>query len=537
MNILKNSKEMKSIDNSKVYYHYAVKIYDTLRSGNYSKPLYLSTKNGIKLENVLCKPYMNIPRGGGTVISPKDSHCSVSSINFNIINVNYEISKWLYERLNSNSTMVYGEMVDIFAICGDGSFKLIYRGIIRSISNDEFESEYEVEVSDFQDRLKSSIFDRELSKYSNETILDINNCRLPYKMVNGVRKGFYIEERNEEETDENGNNIPTRVITFTGHVIDMVEMIFQIVFSTPVLEVQLPYLTNKWIDFVDMNSLNSVRATLNRAVYNFYFEFREPIDDPYEFLIENVYKPCAIFPYLSPEGKLGLKLHKQPVAGTEGITLSEENIISINGKTLTNDNIVNNMIIKYDYDFKKNKEKSKRYFSSSSSFNKFKMLIPNTPDEYEIKGINKLSATDKATFSASLADSIFSRYGLPGIELDITVPLEIAMKYKVGDYLFLTHNTLVAWEGLKQGDPGIMKEDISDNDKYNGVAYFDIEHDWGGFITDNTLGKAIDGNWIITTVEKEISYKLFNDTDSNFKSCLDNHNYIRQWLKKEGINV
>ena len=356
-------------------------------------------------------------------------------------------------------------------------------------------------------------------------------------MVNGVRKGFYIEERNEEETDENGNNIPTRVITFTGHVIDMVEMIFQIVFSTPVLEVQLPYLTNKWIDFVDMNSLNSVRATLNRAVYNFYFEFREPIDDPYEFLIENIYKPCAIFPYLSPEGKLGLKLHKQPVAGTEGITLSEENIISINGKTLTNDNIVNNMIIKYDYDFKKNKEKSKRYFSSSSSFNKFKMLIPNKPDEYEIKGINKLSATDKATFSASLADSIFSRYGLPGIELDITVPLEVAMKYKVGDYLFLTHNTLVAWEGLKQGNPGIMKEDISDNDKYNGVAYFDVEHDWGGFITDNTLGKAIDGNWIITTIEKEISYKLFNDTDSNFKSCLDNHNYIRQWLKKEGINV
>ena len=82
-----------------------------------------------------------------------------------------------------------------------------------------------------------------------------------------------------------------------------------------------------------------------------------------------------------------------------------------------------------------------------------------------------------------------------------------------------------------------MKEDISDNDKYNGVAYFDVEHDWGGFITDNTLGKAIDGNWVITTIEKEISYKLFNDTDSNFKSCLDNHNYIRQWLKKEGINV
>lgn len=433
--------------------------------------------------------------------------------------------------------MTYGEMVDVFALCENGRLKLVYRGLIRSISNDEFESEYEIEVADFQNRLKSSIFDREFSKYSTESILDINNYRLPYKMVNGRRIGFYIEERNEGETDENGNIILTRVIFFNGHVIDMVEMIFQIVFSTPVLEVRLPYLSNKWTDFVDMISLNSIRETLNRAVYNFYFEFREPIDDPYEFLIENIYKPCAIFPFVNTEGKLGLKLHKQPTIGTEEITLSEENIISIGGKTITDENIVNNMIVKYDYDFKEDKGKTKRYFSSSTSFNKFKMLIPDSPEEYEIKGINKLSLTDKATFSATLADSIFSRYGLPGIELEIVVPLEVAAEYKVGDYLFITHKTLIAWEGEKQGTPGIGKEYISDGDMYNGIAHFGVGHEWGGFIEDNTLGKAIDGTWVITTTEKQISHKIFNDTDNNFKSCLDNHNYIRQWLMKEGISV
>lgn len=521
----------------KKYYHYAVKIYDSLKTGIDATPLYLSTKEGIIIDNVLCKPYMSTPSGAATSITPKNSQCSVSSITFKVTNINYEISKWLYRRLNSNFTMTYGEMVDVFALCENGRLKLVYRGLIRSISNDEFESEYEIEVADFQNRLKSSIFDREFSKYSTESILDINNYRLPYKMVNGRRIGFYIEERNEGETDENGNIILTRVIFFNGHVIDMVEMIFQIVFSTPVLEVRLPYLSNKWTDFVDMISLNSIRETLNRAVYNFYFEFREPIDDPYEFLIENIYKPCAIFPFVNTEGKLGLKLHKQPTIGTEEITLSEENIISIGGKTITDENIVNNMIVKYDYDFKEDKGKTKRYFSSSTSFNKFKMLIPDSPEEYEIKGINKLSLTDKATFSATLADSIFSRYGLPGIELEIVVPLEVAAEYKVGDYLFITHKTLIAWEGEKQGTPGIGKEYISDGDMYNGIAHFGVGHEWGGFIEDNTLGKAIDGTWVITTTEKQISHKIFNDTDNNFKSCLDNHNYIRQWVMKEGISV
>ncbi|MCF0171582.1 hypothetical protein [Fusobacterium varium] len=521
----------------KKYYHYAAKIYDSLKTGIDATPLYLSTKEGIIIDNMLCKPYMSTPSGAATSITPKNSQCSVSSITFKVTNINYEISKWLYRRLNSNFTMTYGEMVDVFALCENGRLKLVYRGLIRSISNDEFESEYEIEVADFQNRLKSSIFDREFSKYSTESILDINNYRLPYKMVNGRRIGFYIEERNEGETDENGNIILTRVIFFNGHVIDMVEMIFQIIFSTPVLEVRLPYLSNKWTDFVDIISLNSIRETLNRAVYNFYFEFREPIDDPYEFLIENIYKPCAIFPFVNTEGKLGLKLHKQPTIGTEEITLSEENIISIGGKTITDENIVNNMIVKYDYDFKEDKGKTKRYFSSSTSFNKFKMLIPDSPEEYEIKGINKLSLTDKATFSATLADSIFSRYGLPGIELEIVVPLEVAAEYKVGDYLFITHKTLIAWEGEKQGTPGIGKEYISDGDMYNGIAHFGVGHEWGGFIEDNTLGKAIDGTWVITTTEKQISHKIFNDTDNNFKSCLDNHNYIRQWLMKEGISV
>ena len=182
-----------AIDYSKIYYHYAVKIYDSLRTGYDKKELYLSTRKGLKVNGFDTKPYMSIIEGGTTSITPKDSQCSVSSLTFDVVNVDYEISKWLYERMNSANSMTYGEMVDVFALCGDGSMKLIYRGLIRGISNDEFETMYTFEIADFQDRLKASIFDRELSEYSSETIDDINKYRLPFFVENGIRKGFSIK--------------------------------------------------------------------------------------------------------------------------------------------------------------------------------------------------------------------------------------------------------------------------------------------------------------------------------------------------------
>ncbi len=518
------------------YYHYIAKIYDSLRQDK-GKPLYLSTKKGLSFENTLCKPYMSVPNGGSSSITPISSQCSVSSLKFDVVNVGYEISKWFYERLNNGNSMMYGEMVDVYAVSNTGETSLIYRGLIRDVSNDNFESKYTFEIADFQERLKSSVFDRELSEYNEETISDINTYRLPYIMVNGERKGFSIKEVDEGKTNDNGEKILTRVITFEGHVIDFIEMIFKMIFSTPELAVQVPYLTNKYYDFVDLESLKSIREALSRPTYNFYFEFREPISSPYEFLIENIYKPCAIFPYLNLDGKLGLKLHKQPAIGTHGITLSENNIISLDEKIITNENITNNIIVKYDKDFKEDKEYSKRYFSSIASFNKFRMLIPSTPSEYIISGVNKLSETDKATFTATLADSIFNRYGSTGIELKITIPLEIGVRHKVGDYLFIIHRTLVVWEGEMSGTTGVGYDSSpeEETDKYNGIAHLDVKHDWGGFISNNTLGKAIDGTWIVDTTMKEISHKIFNSRE--IRSCMTNHELIKQWLTEEGIDI
>lgn len=82
---------------------------------------------------------------------------------------------------------------------------------------------------------------------------------------------------------------------------------------------------------------------------------------------------------------------------------------------------------------------------------------------------------------------------------------------------------------------GIKEETGEIVDPYDGLAYFDVGHEWGAFLGENTLGKAIDGTWVITTTQREISHKIFNSQDENFESCVKNHTRIEAWLKKEGI--
>ena len=521
------------------YYHYAVKIHDSIRAGTEEEsPLYVATGAGIYLDGIECLDIANTPSDITTAITPTESQCSVSSTKIRIGNPNYSISQWFYERQTSMGSMTYGEKVEVYGVDADKNTYLIYMGIIRSIDNDKMESYYEFEVADVQDRIKSSIFDREFSSYSNETLDDINTYRLPYYLdTDGVtRKGFYTLEQDEGDTDDNGDAVLTRVITFNGHVIDFVEMIYQVVFSTDTLDVQASYLSSNWEDFVDLDSFDSVRASLSSTSYQFYFEFREAINDPYEYLRENIYKPCAIFPYINHEGKMGLKLHKQPESGDDVATFSEQNIISVDNKSITDENVVNHIQVLYGWKFIDDEESVIGYYGNSASYNKFRMFIPqDAPQEIEVRGINNLTATSRATFAQGITDSIFSRYALPSIEVTLTVPLEEASNLKVGDYVYFSHETVVGWEGDTPGLAGVGAEE-SEEDPYNGIAYLDVGIEWGAFIDGNNLGKAIDSSLIVTTSEEVISSRFFNDTsESDFVSCLENHNLIDAFLTDGGV--
>ena len=518
------------------YYNYAIKIFDSLRAGTEDEnPLYIATGEGIYLDGIECLAIANTPSDISTTITPPESKCSVSSTKFKIINQDYTVSQWFYERQNSEGSMTYGEKVEVYAVDSLKNTYLIYMGVIRSINNDSLESYYEIEIADFQERLKTSIFDREFSTYQAESLSDINTYRLPYYTEEGVRKGFTIAEVDEGDTDDNGDSVLTRVITFNGHVIDFVEMVYQIAFSTDTLDVQVPYLSSSWESFVDTTSLDSVRTDLDSASYEFYFEFREAISDPYEYLRENIYKPCAIFPYVNQEGKLGLKLHKQPESGDDVATFSEENIISVDSKTITDENVVNHLQVKYGWKFDEDEESVIRYYGNSASYNKFRMFIPqDEPQEFLVRGINNLSGTARGTFAQGLADSIFSRYALPSIEVTLTVPLETATDLKAGDYVFFSHNTVVGWEGDTPGLAGVGTVE-QEEDPFGGVAFVGLGVEWGAYIQGNNLGKAIDSVWVINTGDEEINARFFNDTtDSSFRSCLENHNAVESFLDDQG---
>lgn len=509
------------------YYHYAVKIHDSLRAGTAEEnPLYLTTKPNeegerVVIDGVECADWLFTPGTISSSIDPTASTCSVSSIKLKTINKNYTISQWLYERTNSDETMTYGEKVEVWAIKSESSLELIYTGVIRSINNDSFGSYYEFEVTDFQEKLKTSIFDREFSEYSSEVIADINTYRLPGDSTNGFEMVEQVED---------GKMV--KVIKFRGHVIDFVEMVFQIAFSTNTLEVQTSYLSTNWKDFVDTETLDEIRVSLSGVAYEFYFEFREAVSDPYDFLNTNIYQPCAIFPYVNTEGKLGLELHQQPVTGTEGITISEENILKVNSVKMTDNNMVNYIKVLYGWDFIEDEAATARMFANSASFSKFKMLIPTvSPKEYEIKGINNLSDTDKATFAQSLTDAMFSRYALPLQEVNLTVPLEVGNQWRVGNYLFLSHRHIIGWEGENQGSPGIGGEN-SFVDLFGGLAYFNEGHEWGGFVEGNNLGKSINGKWVVNTQTKEITTDIF--IGAGVDSCLENHVKVDEWLISQG---
>lgn len=525
---MKNSSVL-ATDNK--YYHYALKIHDSLREGTpEANPLYISTKKGVMIDGVECADWMNMPGSISSSINPKESKCSVSSVKIKTINKNYTISQWLMSRTNADNTMTYGEKAELWAILSDGSLVLIYTGIIRDISSDPLGSYYEFGIADFQDRIKTAIFEREFSEYSTETVADINTYRLP----GDATKGFYMTEVDEGDTDEDGNPIDTRVITFRGHVIDFVEYIFEIAFSTDTLAIGAHYLSDDWRDFVDTSTLDKVRATLSGSMYEFYFEFRESIDDPYGFLNENIYQPCAIFPYVNSEGKLGIKLHEQPLTGTTGITISEANIITVDSVNTTDENIVNHIKTTFGWNFKDNEGTTSILSADSTSFDKFKILIPrDEAEEYEIKGINKLSKTDRATFAKTLTDSMFARYALPTQEVSVTVPLEVGTQWRVGNYLFLTHNTIIGWEGDSAGLPGIGSTSEPDPvDPYDGNSYMDVGHEWAGFIEGNSLGVALDGTTVIDTSLVEISVDLFNN--DTVLSCKKNQNEAISWLSSQG---
>jgi len=435
--------------------------------------------------------------------------------------------------------MWWNEKVEIFGYTEDKR-DLLFTGTIRDFSNDFLEGEYRIECSDVFDRLKVKLFEREFKIYEYmseiEDANDINEYRLPFYIDNSVRRGFtYIEDYHE-----NPDKDPYLAIEFRGHIMDFVEMTLKMIFSEPKVAIGVPWLQDKWIDFVDLKSFEYIRNILSGSLYtDFYFVFIEAIDDPFEFIRENILKPCRIFPYITNYGKLGLKLHEQPTSGDGIITLNEDSIVSIRDKKNSINDLVNNISVYYDRNWyngdladsgnDQDEFNTIIYAMEEDSVKKNRMLFPKDgPLKFEVEGINELSESDKGTFAQNIIDTYFSRYSTSITEISLTTTLEYTSDITVGDYVFIKHDHLVCWFGDRLGLPGIGEIQESEDE----IARFNVGDEWSGFVSNNRLGYSLDGTLIIDTSSQEIIKELFLGPEF---SCKSNHFSITEWAREQGV--
>ena len=500
-------------------------------STNY-KPIMLSTIEGDVIDEIPCLPLLAIPEDIQRAINPAETSTEASEIELTIYNPHNQFSLPLYERMNTIGTLFWNEKIELWGVLPSGVEKRLFKGLVSGISSDPMETEYSLTTSDIMQVIKTDLFSRELSEYTDiqegisETIADINAFRMPL--------GFSVLEELEEPTEpaDPSANPYIRRVHYQGHPIDFVYGILEMIYSTPTNKVGISYLNDNYTEFIDVYSFENVRTLMPSAYDNFEFDLYDTLDDPFGFFKEQIFKACVIFPFINNEGMLGLKFHQQPLGSEAFLTLDESTVIAIKDKTNSVEGLVNHIRIDYNNIVNKDEDKFTRtiYSIEPESLSKQGFLTPKgEPLAFQLQGIN-FNFSDPATQSVivnNVSSSYFSRYANSVTEITLDTSMEIAQSHKVGDYVGLNHNTLVEWEGANAGQRGITGESIEPTDP---TAHLNVGDHWSGFVYNNTLGKALDGYVFLETTIEEMQSELFTGAT---KSCVTNHNEFMAWINKQ----
>jgi hypothetical protein len=489
--------------------------------------IYLSDKKNVKYQNIDCLPFLSTPRSINRSIDPATLQINSASLEFEIYNKDTIISQIIYERINADEAMLWGDKVDLIGVDEKGIENLLYTGIISDISSDPMEMTYNIATSNIFEIMKTEIFSRELSDYTDqetgtpETIDLINQYRFPT-----LPDGTFLAE----EYDDNGTM--KRRIKYDGHVIDFVLGVFSIIFSTPTNAVGVAWITDSYMEFINYQSFLDIKSKLPIENYDFHFEFIEPLQEPFEFIKNQVFKPASIFPFIQNDGKLGLKFHEQPQSTAGLLTFNEDNIITINSKANDVSNYVNHILANYNYNYSEQKFYRKLYSMQSGSISKNKRLYPNEyPLTFDIEGTSQLSDSVQDLIVNEMVNKFFERYSTSLTRISLTTSLSFGESVKVGDYVIINHKTLIDWKGANAGKRGIYPVGGQPGD----YAYFNQNDEWAGFIEGNSLGNSnYSGFKFLETSSRYINYELFNYTTSDYRSCKANHIRVDEWLVSQG---
>ncbi|MGL5964098.1 MAG: hypothetical protein ACRCZ2_06855 [Fusobacteriaceae bacterium] len=436
-------------------------------------------------------------------IDPRKSSINTITFDFEVDNPADEFTKFMYNKLSTKGKMFFREVVEV-----QKGGTTIYKGFVRSVKvNNALETGYSISLENIIGKLKTSLWDREFSEYTNETTAIINSKRLS--------GGFSMID----------NPDGTRTMRYSGHIMYCLSGMFQMLLSKPQITVNTTFLDNNCWNFLDWDNFNSIKNDLDSSIYNVYFEWKEPISNVFEFLQEQIFQAVGVVPIVNAWGKLEMKIHQQPTVA-QGITVfTEENTLKFNSKTIDESQVVNYLKMDYVKDVKENEYIKSLVKINSGSFEFFgNELIPERPQKIKVDCINNHSRADQVAFCSNIADRLFSRYSREINIISIKVPIQLGYKVKVADFIGIDFDQLVDWV---DGTRGFGLE----VDSQAPYCKFNIGDEWGGFIEGNTMGIGADGTEVVTTTMSVIDTQNFRDTSNgSIKSFIENHNNVRKWV-------
>lgn len=424
---------LKNKNGESVYFEYMLKI--TLDD----KELILATNENIP--NRVVDAIITIPSGISKGIDIVECTGSVGAITLEVYNIDCNFSKILaqYER----GAGFYFRKAELFLVKNTGE-SLLATGLLRSIKpKDYMETMYTLEIADFMSELmkKPTLLFKSKTTYANWFNTTLSNKPANTAYVT-VTKYLNLDEDIE--------------IKLKGHPLEVAKFLINNMYKENIAFNTISFDTAK---------LDTYVTILNKCE----FIFTEYIDDTMEYLTENIFRICNVYPYLNKAGELCITRQKQlnVLQDLTIYTIEKSDILSIQPKTMDFTKVVNHLITV------RGETEIKDYFFDGNSYEDFKKFIPEDPDEIII---NRGTMTDDEVviIGNDIALNLFVMFASTYQEFTMELELTEFDSLELGDILLITHDKIIDSE---TGERGITETYI-DNYLY---CRLDLDS-WGDYI-------------------------------------------------------
>lgn len=509
-------------------------------------------------------------------------------------------SEWLYTKMNDISDCVKNKKVEFVRQVEGEAQKILYTGYFQDFTNDPYQTFFTLNITDLEERLKETVynycdtddgkisvftFDKDdtegLNRYTRE--IDIRSITANniikdkwYKIKSIGNTDFttYGASSNDIDTlfkaSKNGVSGDTGAVyqdiyfkiarrqkdgevgSITGIYNYQETLIFSdittwlsegsdvwyvLIFQglpTNLLRNISYEITGDW-DNITTNDIMNLLG--NNTIEHFWYEFKEPLESPIDFIKEQILQPLGAYFYINNVGNLVTKINKQPLQDETLEVLDESKIIEMGILENKSDisNIINQTLIKVFYNTEED-EFYRQYFNIDSldargSIKRFGVL-PKSALTKEWKGINKNALFASSFGTANIANIetwielkanyIFNRFSTQIQTLKIRTLYNETKDWEIGQSVILEHSKLINWKGIEQGKQGIVNN-------YAEEAYIDVLT-WGDFVpVDNDFN----GKIIIDLFDNTLNYgtviiNMFNNSkEITARSILKHHKELK----------